>query len=275
MGDDQSPSEFDRPAHPVTISAFRLDRYEVTVGRYRAYLRVYDHLPKPQEGDGAPPGHPGAGWVAAWNTPMASSAASAADRLRCSAKGEHTWTAEPEGQESNPINCVSFQEAFAFCLWDGGRLPTEAEWEYAAVGGNEGRLYPWGNQFQVALVNVESLGYVIDVGRAGNGESRGRWGQYDLVGNVWEWTRDEFKPYQVSAGEVQVDPVVPLGIAGWAVHRGFSYFDSASYVSARYRNNWVSDSRVSTIGFRCAREPRVDGLDAGVVADAFSGAGAG
>ena len=203
---------------------------------------------------------------------MPSSSASAAYRLRCSARGEHTWTPEPADHESNALNCINLPEAFAFCLWDGGRLPTEAEWEYAAVGGDEGRPYPWGNQFVSGFVNIGNFGHVIDVGRAGNGDSRGRWGQYDLVGNVWEWTRDEFKPYPNGNGDVVVDPVVPLGLDGYGVHRGFSYFDAPDYVSTRYRNYWVSDSRVSTIGFRCARDARVDGVDAGMVADASSGA---
>ena len=56
-----------------------------------------------------------------------------------------TWTDAPGDNEQLPMNCVGFYEAFAFCLWDGGRLPTEAEWESVAAGGEENRLYPWGS----------------------------------------------------------------------------------------------------------------------------------
>jgi|SRR5580704_4705762 sulfatase modifying factor 1 len=56
-----------------------------------------------------------------------------------------TWTPSPSGSENLPINCVDWAEAYAFCIWDGGFLPSDAEWEYAAAGGSEQREYPWGS----------------------------------------------------------------------------------------------------------------------------------
>src|SRR5262249_34890732 len=55
-----------------------------------------------------------------------------------------TWTTAPDANEDLPITCINFYEAYAFCIWDGGFLPSEAEWEYAAAGGDEQRAYPWG-----------------------------------------------------------------------------------------------------------------------------------
>jgi formylglycine-generating enzyme required for sulfatase activity len=62
--------------------------------------------------------------------------------VKCSATYQ-TWTDSAGSNESRPMNCITWYEAFAFCIWDGGRLSTEAEWNYAAAGGSEQRQYPW------------------------------------------------------------------------------------------------------------------------------------
>src|SRR6185503_5212427 len=100
------------------------------------------------------------------------------------------------------MNCVSWFEAFAFCAWDGGRLPTETEWNYAAAGGNEQRVYPWGANIDLTKASYDCAGDgsgtgtpncmfsdMLPVGsRSPQGD--GKWGQADLAGNVWEWTLD-------------------------------------------------------------------------------------
>jgi len=105
------------------------------------------------------------------------------------------------------MNCIDWYVSLAFCIWDGGRLPTEAEWNYAAAAGSEQRQYPWGATVPTADASLavyncyfnstgicSGVSQIAPVGSvtAGNG----KWGQSDLAGNVYEWTLDSFaSPY--------------------------------------------------------------------------------
>jgi formylglycine-generating enzyme required for sulfatase activity len=102
-----------------------------------------------------------------------------------------------------PLNCVTWYIAQAFCIWDGGRLPTEAEWNFAAAGGSEQRLYPWTKPGDTPVLEATYAGFgagaVIEaVGSYPAGA--GRWGHFDLVGNVDEMARDAYgDPYPSNA----------------------------------------------------------------------------
>ena len=107
----------------------------------------------------------------------------------------NTWTDTPGNNEALPMVYVTWFEAFAFCAWDGGRLATEAEWNYAAAGGDEQRLYPWGAAEADATRAVYGCirsscpaSIILPVGSkpAGNG----KWGHSDLAGSVAEWNFD-------------------------------------------------------------------------------------
>ena len=121
--------------YPATVSDFRLDRFEITVGRFRRFAASFTG--PPQAGAGAHPLITGSGWNGAW--PWNSVDPEAA-KTECVS----VWTEQPDANENLPMTCMSWYEAFAFCAWDGGRLPIDAEWNYAAAGGNEQRVYPWG-----------------------------------------------------------------------------------------------------------------------------------
>jgi formylglycine-generating enzyme required for sulfatase activity len=269
-------------AQPATVSTFLLDKYEVTVGRYRQFVVAWNGgagwTPAPGSGKHAhlnggrglqaPFSGPGAGFELGWNALDTASIASPASHLAAMACGQApTWTVSPGDNETRPINCVTWVEAYAFCIWDGGFLPTDAEWEYAAAGGDEQREYAWGTtppgtMNQLAIYGDTRLHCyyptgmldacmgalsVAPVGTAVAGA--GRWGQLDLAGNVNEWNLD------ASAG-------VPTPCTDCAdltnttrIFRGGAYGLDASYFAPRVRSELGATVPAQGIGFRCARSP--------------------
>ncbi len=137
----------------ATISTFHLDRFEVTVGRFRKFVDAYPES-KPKDGVGQHAQITGSAWNPEWDQYLpATRDALIASLKQCSqTNGEMpqpSWSDTVGMNENLPINCVSWYLAFAFCAWDGGRLPTEAEWGYAAIRDVQVSLfpsiYPWGN----------------------------------------------------------------------------------------------------------------------------------
>jgi sulfatase modifying factor 1 len=249
--------------YPATVSAFRLDTYEITVGRFRKFAAVYASSMIPS-GAGKNPNNPSdTGWDVSWNDSLPLDATSLAIVLQCDAAFQ-TWTPSPAGNENLPINCLNWFVAQAFCIWDGGRLPTEAEWNYAASGGNEQRLYPWGSVDPGAGTTLAVYGCFLN-GTGGIGSctgianiapvgsvpaGAGRWGQADLAGNLFEWVQDWYAdPYSTP----QCNNCANTAASSYRAQRGGSFNASAGGVRSAYRSWGSPQILVNFVGARCAR----------------------
>ena len=181
---------------PATVSDFYLDQYEITVARLRAFVDagLGTQARPPPEGAGPHLRITGSGWRSAWNGKLARDTAALKAGLKCHPSYQ-SWTDAPGDNERKPANCIDWYTAFAFCAWDGGRLATEAEWNYAAAGGSEQRYYPWSRPAKSTAIDDTYAVYCGGTCKLQNVGSRspkgdGKWGQSDLGGNVWEWTLD-------------------------------------------------------------------------------------
>jgi formylglycine-generating enzyme required for sulfatase activity len=177
----------------------------------------------------------------------------------------HVTTAEREGDEQtwrspdfeqaddHPVVCVSWHDSVAFGAWAGLRLPTEAEWEYAARG-TYGRTYPWGDELPDDTRLAWSGGDTRRSGTAPVGEhpaGASPFGVHDLAGTVLEWAADWYD--EKGYGTETVDPTGARQGTNRAIRGGCWWDDHAADVRAAYRYWYVPDGRFDSIGFRAAR----------------------
>lgn len=252
--EDPTALDSEKPAHKVRLSPYCIDEFEVTVADYKA----------------------------------------CSDRGACRRAGkENNWpgikpaqrklydplcnATDPVAKAKHPINCVDYEQAREFCDARGGRLPTEAEWEFAARG-PDGRVYPWGDDPpSAALLNAcgkeclewqkkhqdpdnppatmydqdDGFANTAPVGSFPKGKSR--YGVQDVVGNVWEWVSDIYADYGADAAKaVQSDPTGP-GTGTDRVIRGGAWNGALpSWVRPSFRFHAQPSARSYGFGFRCA-----------------------
>ena len=262
------------PQYKAQVSDFKLDKYEITVGRFRTYVAAalggwrpsaaagkHAHLNSGAglaNGAGYEPG-----WDATWNTttnfPVASTTWDA--NLNCTGGG--TWSSAAGAIEKQPINCLTWYDAAAFCIWDGGFLPSEAEWNYAAAGGTEQRAFPWGSTVPAANTSLAIYGCYYNAASGCGGVANiapvasvlagnGKWGQTDLAGNVCEWTMDwHVSPYN----ETVCTNCSYLVTASYRVFRGGSFHWGTNDLLNGSRGNYPPSYRQNWQGARCARTP--------------------
>jgi formylglycine-generating enzyme required for sulfatase activity len=185
--------------------------------------------------------------------------------VKCDATYQ-TWTDAAGANESLPINCIDWFTAMAFCIWDGGFLPTEAEWNYASAGGSEQRAYPWSSPPGSLAIDCSYANYYDGaayctnppsgaVNRVGSEspEGDGKWGHADLGGDVWEWTLDW---YASTYGDPCVDCANLIPASSRVVRGGFFGLD-ASTLRGAFRNGAAAPSRRGVdVGVRCARSAK-------------------
>ena len=153
---------------------------------------------------------------------------------------------------NQPVNRVTWHQAAAYCKWRGAKLPTEAEWEYAARG-PDNLIFPWGNEFDENKVNYSqnSGNKTAPVGNYPNGIS---WvGALDMAGNVWEWTSSLYKDYPYINDDGRELSENKIHISENVVLRGGSFVLSGSDMHASNRDKYGADTDVYDIGFRCTR----------------------
>lgn len=248
---------------PASVSDFRLDTYEITVARFRRFVAAYPGS-RPAVGAGRNPHNSeDLGWDGAWTAFLAADQVSLTAALKCDASFQ-TWTDSPAGNENRPMNCITWYEAYAFCIWDRGRLPTEAEWNYAATGGDDQRAYPWSAPPSSSTIAPTFASYYMGTDCLGDGlpgcavtdlvsvgtkpAGNARWGQADLAGNVSEWVLDSFGDYSPACSDCSV---VMSGSAPVVRGGGFSAATASLLSSAR--GGRIPAARNTDLGARCAR----------------------
>jgi formylglycine-generating enzyme required for sulfatase activity len=221
---DRAWFEGESPVHTVTLDGFWMDQTEVTNGQYAQCV-----------------------------------VAGVCDPPRASASYTRDSYYGNSAYDDYPVILVSWYSARAYCEWAGGRLPTEAEWEYAARG-PEGRTFPWGDAFDGTRLNYcdANCGFdwadqAVDDGYAdtapvGSYPGGASWaGVLDLAGNVWEWVADWYADYP---SEQQENPTGPAS-GHYRVARGGSWYVDRVYTRCTFRHRDGPDVSHNVIGFRC------------------------
>ena len=279
-----------RPIHRVYVDGFWMDTTPVTNEQFETFVRatgyvtVAERTPTQEEFPGVPPENLVVGSVV-FSPPAHLVPLNNHFQWWSYVKGAN-WR-HPDGPHSNvqgrehyPVVHVAYEDAVAYAQWAGKRLPTEAEWEFAARGGLTGKPYVWGGQFQPKgqwMANTYQGRFPINdtaedgyrgIGPVAQFPPNG-YGLYDMAGNVWQWTKDWYRPdsyaqlaaYGTVARNPQgpdtpFDPAEPT--AKKRVHRGGSFLCTAQYCS-RYMVGTRGKGEVSTgtnhLGFRCVISP--------------------
>jgi formylglycine-generating enzyme len=253
-------------AVPTTVSSFRLDKYEVTIGRFRAFVDAVVAGYRPAAGSGKHIHLPNGGlvdhydmdmlehgWDPAWNSNLPSDKTTWDDVDHLSCVGS-VWTANPRADEKKPVTCVNWYQAYAFCIWDGGFLPSYNEFNYAWMAGDLERPRPWGaepvapERAIYCAVGDCKAALPSDVGSRPLGD--GYFGQSDLAGSASEWVLDGFNGLDVCKDCIFFGgpPVVVANVGG-------AYNSAPAELELDYQWTEKVEKGVGNLGFRCARPP--------------------
>lgn len=219
------------PKHLVTLDDFYIDKYPVTNAEFKRFIDA---------SSGWQPGHippelDNGNYLKHWNTPNV-----------LKAKADH------------PVVNVNWYAAVAYCRWAGKRLPSEAEWEYAARGGLNA-LFPWGNQ-PVDGTRANYSGSHLSTTSPVGTYPANQYGLFEMAGNVWQFLADEWKPYSSTpqknpvAGEnLFFDGTAFLQVKTRRVIRGGSFDGASVNLWVEYRDSHPPNGSHDFVGFRCAK----------------------
>jgi len=253
LGAEAALFEVETPRHTVHLDAFYIGKYEVTNAQYRRFVKVTGHRePEGSGGDRVSRIIDGiSGWQ--WQT------------------GFKPWLDKNFSGDNQPVVCVSWEDAKAYCEWAGKRLPTEAEWEKAARGNLTEKRFIWGDTWPppkgtgnfpdevFARERIfsdhpfietydDSYAYTAPVGSfAPNG-----YGVYDMAGNVWEWCAD-WRDEDYYAKSPRQNPIGPE-TGKTRVVRGGSWLDHPSFLRVALRGSGWQTRTSFSHGFRCAKD---------------------
>ena len=194
---------YESPVHEVTVAPFFMDRTEVSNEQYAAFLKATNHAAPPDWKDNQYP--PNAGQM--------------------------------------PVVNVSWQDANDYAAWAGKRLPTEAEWEFAART-TDRRRYPWGMKWDTAKANTNETGLNRPAEVGYYADAANPFGLLNMAGNVWEWTASEVKSYKDAS----------IVLAPGKVIRGGAFYTPKERATTTYRGFAPPDKKAPGIGFRCVKD---------------------
>lgn len=218
------------PKHSVKLSPFFIDKFEVTNGEFVKFLRKHPEWRRDRIDAALQNGK----YLSNWN-----------------------GNDPPKGKENFPVVFVTWHAGVAFCRDQGKRLPTEAEWEFAARGGLKDEAFPWGDELpdrSRANYGASRIGGPVKVGSyPPNG-----YGLFDMVGNVWEFLADEWGKYPLD-GALQIDPIAGgivtdlMKVTSRRSIRGGSFGGGVVNLRVAYRDSHAPTNAVEHVGFRCAK----------------------
>lgn len=235
MGD--AAGDANEKPRTASVTPFTMGRHEVTNGQFSIFVKATGHVTDPERSA------TGYVWTDKW-------------RPVPGATWQHPHGPEStiDGKPNHPVVQVSQRDAAAYCEWRGSRLPTEAEWEFAARG-TDGRRYAWGNEAPAQTVAVikrranygtdgccapdETDGYRTTAPVGSFPAGRSPFGLEDMAGNVWEWTTTQFP-----------------GQKNWLVIKGGGWGNNPYCLRAAYKHGNPPDIGLDMVGFRCAGAAR-------------------